>query len=136
MTNFTRRLLILIPASRRTAFNTWINNNIDLTGGDWFYMPLSTTGSDPATHYWASAALRETQLGLIMRQLATMASITLPDWQNMTRPQREQWVVDNLVTIRTVLGIRIRMSDNNGREENRDSELAASGLLLVSTTLL
>lgn len=134
MTNFLHRVLILCPAARQAAFNTWANANLDPAGGSWFTVGLSATGNIPATFYACNAALTAPQLKLLMQRLCTLASITPPaGWDGLTRTQQKQWLIDQRSAIFNATGIRIRVADNDGTWDDPQGELTQDGLLAIAS---
>jgi hypothetical protein len=62
------RATIIIPADRQSQANTIFSALFDPAGGDrTFTTGLSATGNAPATHYWASMAIRPAGLAGIRR---------------------------------------------------------------------
>lgn len=118
MTNYIHRLIIIIPASRQSAFNTFFKNNIDTVGGErTFSVGLNYSGlaSSPITHYWAGISLTDIELGRIMIRLAQLSGISEPsNWDSMTRLQKLSWVLDNRVSILSAIGVRIFRDDIDG----------------------
>lgn len=131
-----RRLLILCTAAVRNGLNTWIKNNVDLQAGDQVLtVGLSASGNVPATHYWASGAWTEQDIGQMIRRLATLVSIALPNWSSMTRQQKIDWVQDNKAAIQSAVGIRFIVDDNQGAATDPQSLLTAAGLKVISPAL-
>ena len=139
MTNYIFRCLIVCPAANRAAFNTWILNNLDPTGGDWFVASLSAAGNvgDTPTHYWCNAALTAAEFKKLMQRLCTLASITAPaDWDTMTRQEKKRWLLGQRAAIRTATGIRVLPMDNDGVWDSPQDELAAAGLNVIASAPL
>lgn len=58
MAGFTRRFLIVARADMATKANAAAHAaDMDPSGGAWFDVPLSASGSLPAQAYWCSAAM-------------------------------------------------------------------------------
>lgn len=133
-TLFSHRLLILIPAARQAAINTFWANQIDTDGaGDQtFTIGLSPTGTPPVTHYWASCALRPIDLARIVTRLCTLAGIADPNLGGLTRQQILTWLQNNLPTIRTNTGIAAVRDDNDAAWSDPDTLLQQIGLQRIT----
>ena len=128
-TQHTFRLFLLIRAAQQASFNTWFAANIDTLGGDrTFTASLSPTGIAPATHYFCAISLTAQQMGLVIRRLATLAGIPLPDWSAMTREERVDWLQASLPTIQTILSIRVRWDVSTAGWDGPNGELIPAGL--------
>lgn len=137
-TAYIHRVLWIIPASLQAQVNTWLHNNVDLTGGDTFTVGLSATGALPATHYWSCGAYTIPELRKIAARLCVMASLTLPaGWDTYTRQQKKQWFVSNVPTIRTRTGIKaIVLDDNDGAWSDYGAVLASAGLKTIQVPMV
>lgn len=120
--NHHYRVVVIIPAARVNAFNTWVQNNLD-PGGVWFIPSLQ--GKNYA---WCSGGFTAAQARLIVNQLCTVASITPPDWANMTSAQRRRWAVDNRAAIRQAASCWIDISDNAGSWTPPDDILSGANV--------
>lgn len=128
-TQYLHRLLFVVPAASVTAFNTWIRNNLDASGGDWLVANLSASGSAPFSHGWCCFAATIPELKKVMQRLCTLASITPPaDWDTKTKAQKKQWLVDQRQPIQTATGIRVHEMNNDGVWDNVQLALTAMGL--------
>jgi len=77
MTAYTRRLIIVVTASAAGAANARAKE-VDPEGGERaFTAGLSPTGEEPATHYWCSWALRESDDGAMRTKLAAAVAAGL-----------------------------------------------------------
>jgi hypothetical protein len=128
-TNFIHRIILVVPAARVAAFNTWVRNNLDAAGADWLAASLSVLGSAPATHALCNAALVPADCLKVLRRLCTLAAVTPPaDFDTYTRAQKKQWVVDSRAAIRAATGIRVFLADNDGAWDSVGDVLSAAGL--------
>lgn len=130
------RFLALVPAARKNVVNTWIRNNLDVTGGDWLTAGLNTTGTGAPTYYWFSAALTVPEFKKLTNQLLGSASISLPaNWDTLTNAQKFQWIGTQKSAVTAVTGIRMRVFANDADWDNPADELAAAGLLPIVSKL-
>lgn len=129
-TQHLHRILLIAPAARCAALNTWVRNNRDPTGSGWFVPSLSATGAAPATY--AVACWSDTDAGLRTwgLRLAAMAGISLPaDWDERTRQQKKQWITSQRGTIWDAIGVWVYAWHNDAdwtaEEGSLDAALAA-----------
>lgn len=134
-TAFAHRLLAAIPASRQAAMITWWDNNLEPgQGANTWNVGLSATGSAPATAYWCSVALQPADCVTILRQLAQMASITVPTVVNLnTKAKVVAWIQANGAAIQAAVNIRIVRDDNDSTWTDPDTLLAAAGLQRIAS---
>ena len=139
-TQFIHRLLIITPAARRPAFNSFWAANVDTDGdgGRTFTVPLNATGdpSTPASHFWACTSLTTAQLTSVVKRLAQLASLTPPpDWETFTRNQKRDWLRSQIASIRTATGVRLIVDDNDSIWNDYDAELTRAGLKTITSPL-
>lgn len=128
-TLFLHRLSVIVPAARRAVFLAWWRANID--ADETLDVELNPAGdAGTATAYWLSTALKNADTIKIIRQLAQMASLTLPP-AGSTRAQVKQWLVDNRAAIVAVVGLYARISDNDGVWHDHEAELTGAGVQRV-----
>lgn len=134
MPGYFHRVVILVPATKVTAVNNWVQNNLDPSGDPWFVNGLSPAGAAPATYYWCSVGLTDSQCILIVKQLLKMASITPPgDADSYTRQQIVTWLAAQRSAVFSVTGIWVDRCDNDGNNWNDPSGiLALRGLQVIS----
>lgn len=132
------RILFVIPAASRVSFNTWIRNNLNPEGGDWFGgLGLSPSGNLPATHFWCSAAFTGQEAQVVVLRLCTMSGVPIdPNWDNMNKAQKIAWVQDNRAAIRAGTGnLRVRMMNNEADWDDSMAELTAAGLKVIQPVI-
>jgi len=94
LTQYLYRLLILVPAVRQAALNTWWKANIDASG-DTFTVGLNASGidADAPTYYWACMSLTAAEFKKVMARLCNVAGITPPaDWDAKNRDGKRDWL--------------------------------------------
>jgi hypothetical protein len=127
------RVLMLIPAARQAAIQSWWTTNVDPNdNGQTWNVGLSADGQAPASFYWASAALTDADLIALVRRLALLAGITVPTAGSLaTKQAKLDWLTANMPTITANTGIRLRRADQDGSWGSVEDELAAAGLQRV-----
>ena len=136
MTQFQHRLLIIVPVARQAAFNTWWAVNIDTVGaGDkTFTTSLNASGleADPPTHYWACMSLTSAELKKVVLRLLQLAGITPPaDWDTFTRDEKRDWLRGQIPAIRTAIGVRLLVDDNDRQWDDYSAVLGRAGLKVI-----
>lgn len=127
------RLVIITPAARRAAINTFFATQLD-EGGDAFTVGLNASGSqdDAITHYWNNRSYTPQELKKLMQRLCNLANILPPaDWDTITRQQRKQWLLNQRQTIRNATGIWIMVADNDKQWDDPNGGLLA---MVLKTT--
>lgn len=130
-TDFSQRVVILIPANRRAAMVTWWNSQMEAgQGANTWNVGLNASGDPaaPITHYWASAALRMVDLARIVARLCGLAGLAVPDWQNLSRAEQLAWLATNLPAIRGATGIAVVRDDNDSDWSKPEDLLQNVGL--------
>lgn len=98
-TQFTHRILILIPASYQQAANQ-AALQLDPTGGLLtFTVPLNPSGSpdDAPTHYWASTVCTEEQYQQILAMKAGMfPEAIIEEWDLDGEPSKPDELLSSL----------------------------------------
>ena len=131
-TAYPQRLLCIVPDARKAALVAWWNANIEPgQGANTLAVPLSATGSLPATHWWFSGAFTVPELRQIIVRLCSLAGITPPtvaQYNNSTNEQRRQWIRNAREDIYAATGIAVTPDDNEGPWADPDEVLAVLGL--------
>lgn len=130
MTNFSERIVIILPVARVASFSVFWKNNIDPNDDCTTWPALNATGDDAAaTHVWCCTSLTLVEIRKLMVRLCLASGITQPAaWDSWTRAQKRQWLLSNRAAIRTAIGVWIGRSDNDGTWEKFDDHLATMGL--------
>jgi hypothetical protein len=134
MTNFTQRLLVAIPVEQADAYNAFVKDNLDPTGGDWFRVPLNTTGNadDPPTHFWACFAATDDQASQFLDFMSDSAGL-----KPVTGPGKNLGLASRVSSIAQQLqdsqGITVVQSDNQGDWISPADAVKPLGLMPVST---
>lgn len=82
------KYIIVIPASLKDTANTWVKAGADSEGGEeTFSVGLSTTGSDPATHYWCNWRLDDSHKVDTLAYINGDAEINVYDTTSYTPQQ-------------------------------------------------
>jgi len=135
-TQLIRRVLFLVPDARKAAMVTWWMANVDASDTNLLSVGLSATGSAPATHWAACAALTDVQFKKVMQRLCNLASITPPaNWDSMTRTEKRDWLRSQIVPIWQRAGIGIRVDDNDGTWDDYRAAVATAGLRFLQFLL-
>src|SRR5687768_8989865 len=89
------RLVLVCPAARIAALNTWLRSNLDPTGADWLRLSLQPIAGGAASHGWFSTGLTNAELKKVIGRLCALASIAFPPlgWDDMTRNQKKTWII-------------------------------------------
>ena len=141
-TQHQHRLFIICPLARVAALNAWITTTLNPEGGDWLTVPLSATGTLPATHFCCDTSLTTQQLLQLVGRLHTQAGGTNPTnavWQGWTRAQKINWVKTTAIpAIRTGIGVRLRYNDNDGNwaDHRPDLERQDAGLQAIGAAVI
>jgi hypothetical protein len=137
-TNWSHRVLILIPVARRAAMITWWNANMDAgEGANTWTVGLNASGNpaNPITHYWVSTAMVPADLARLLNRLCTLAGLIAPDWPNLTRPELLDWLTLNLPIIRATTGIAVVRDDGDGEWSRAETLLENLGLQRLTAAL-
>lgn len=131
-TSFLHRLIVVCPASRFAALNTFWRAQIDSADDVTTWPGLNATGlpADPVTHRWCSTALTETLLRPIIVQVCGLASVTPPTvgtWNGWTRAEKRGWLAGVRASFLASTGIWLALSDNDGAWDDPAVVLAAMG---------
>ena len=90
MTEFVRRLTIIVPADRQAEANL-LAAQVDTAGGmSTFGAPLSTTGEEPATHLIASGVARSEDRDTVLA-LGGFAEVEPGYFENTWDPPARLW---------------------------------------------
>src|SRR5438132_10058179 len=89
-TRYTRRFIIVQPAAGRAAANTQALSVDTVGGAQTFRVPLSPTGTAPATHYWCDWALQPSEHTALALALGTLAGALAPQLFNAASFTPEQ----------------------------------------------
>jgi hypothetical protein len=137
-TQHLHRVLLVVPAARADAFNSWVKSSgLDPQGGDWLAVGLSPTGEPPPTFYWCSTAMTNQELKLFMQRLCSMSGIAPPaTWDTMSRQQKKQWLLNQRQEIRQQTGVWVAPMDNDGVWDNPADALAAVGLQVIRPAMV
>jgi hypothetical protein len=96
-TQYTRRVVIVIPASYQSAANQAADQLDEGDGRFTFTVGLSPSGAEPATHYWASPALTETQYQQVQGMKAALfPDAQIFDWDMDAEPGKPEEVLQGL----------------------------------------
>lgn len=133
-TTYLHRLHVIIPAARCAAVNAWCKANLNPEGGDWFTPSLSADGNEPYTHAECSVALTNSELKLLLAQLLSMASASLPaNWDSRTRAQKKAWLLAARDAFDVQTGIYLTPSDNDGVWEEPEEARTHKGVQTASS---
>ncbi len=80
MSEWNRRVIIVVPAADRDRANGVAQTMQPVGGERTFTVGLSATGLEPWTHYWCSVALREAEWQAAQAQLAAFPGAGLLPW--------------------------------------------------------
>jgi hypothetical protein len=130
MPKFTDRMLLIVPAARRDAFNAFMKASVDKVGGlNTLTVGLSPTGNAPPTHYCCNGSFSHSQLKALLGDMAGTGTGGLPaNWDAQTRGQKKTWIAANAVVIQGRTGIRLAHADSDGTWPNAEAVIAAAGL--------
>ena len=130
------RLILIIPALRQAAFNTWWKANLDAAGGDkTFTTGLNATGAGAPTHYWMNGAFTVSELKIIMRRLANLSGVVEPaTWDSMTRAQKFNWFRNNKPSMSGII-VDIEPMPNDGIWLDPQEVLTRAGLKTIEPVL-
>lgn len=91
------RVLLVIPAADRAAANTAAATYFDPAGGAaTFSVGLSPDGSEPATHYWASAQFTDATYALLQQVKPAFPAAELIDYDLALEPSWPEEVLSVL----------------------------------------
>ena len=133
-TQHIHRLILIVPAARCAALNSWIRTNLDPTGADWFTANLSASGNAPATHAWASFAHIDAEGKKLLMRLAQQSGLSQPaDWDQKTRAQTKTWLLSNRTTVKNGIGVWIEPGENDaaGGWPDPQTVLTVNGLKVI-----
>lgn len=131
------KFLLVVPAARVAALRTWVANNIDPAGANWFPRGYSPTGSPPATFYGAdfhidSLADARRWVVMLCGQVTGVSAPTAAQWAGWTRAEQKAFLVTLRDALKAQLSVHIRYASNDAGETPDVSEcLAAAGLVPV-----
>ena len=127
-TRHLHRVLIVTNNARKAALTTWWVSNIDPNGATTFDQGLSATGSAPATHWWACAALTNAQVRAVLNRRYATASMTPPEWNSLTRAQIRTRLATDRAALVAASGVRMWHCNNDDAWDDFAALRAASGL--------
>lgn len=90
MSDYIRRAIIVIPASRQAEGNLLALQLDPIGGGQTFAVGLSLSGEAPATHYWCSTVATEAQWDDIIQ----LGSFTTEDPLGRYTDSNGAWLYD------------------------------------------
>lgn len=139
-TLFQHRLIVVCPAARFNALNTFWRAQVDAADDVATWPGLNATGSpsDPVTHRWCSTALTEPLLRPIIVQVCNLASVTpptAPTWNSWGGQQKRDWLVTARTGLFSATGIWLALADNTGDWDDPAGVLTAmgSGLQVIAS---
>lgn len=125
------RLVIIVPEARVPTFGTWYASNIDPLDNCTEWMRLNAAGDDAApTHRWASTALTDAQMRLILLRVCQIASRTPPtagQWSSWTRPQKVAWLDGTRDAMYAACGIWLDICDQGAAWRAPEAALTRTG---------
>ena len=133
-TNYTSRLVVIVPVGSVAAVGTWWQANIDANDDLTTWPTLSATGSNPATHRWCSVALTDAQLRAVLVKVCQLANVTPPSvgtWNGWTRAQKRAWLASTRDSLYANTGIWLDVSDNDGDWDDSQAERTGKGLQVI-----
>lgn len=101
MTEYTHRVLIIIPAASRDAANAAaVQLTANTADAFTFTVGLSPNGVEPITHYWCSVALREADYQAVQQMKAAFTGSEVIDWNMDHEPTKPDEVLASLGLMR------------------------------------
>jgi hypothetical protein len=97
MSEFPRRVLIIIPAAYQAAANQASLAFDPIGGAETFTVGLSETGAEPATHFWASIQMREETFQGVQQLLpAQFPNAVMVEYNMDAEPNRPAEVLEEM----------------------------------------
>lgn len=113
MTSHQFRVLLIVPAARQSGLNAFCKE-FDPSGENWIIVPMSATGSAPATHYATcfSCTLADTQTWAT--RLTTDGGVPLPPgFSGYNVEQRIAFMEGARPTLKALTGVVVYVCKND-----------------------